>query len=294
MKTVPQGKLTKSDALNELKRFIFMLFGSAAYAISTALFLAPLSIVAGGMTGLSVIVNIINSAFPIGATLIVLNIPVLLLGVKYYGVKFTLRCLITTAMIGVFTDLFVLLPSLTSDPVLAALYGGICQGVGIGLFVRYEYSSGGTELLGRVISRWIKFLKIPVCVGILDGIIVISGAIVTKDPSNMLYALIVVFVSTKISEIIITGIEKSKLCFIISDKGEEISKTLLERSPRGITMLNGKGMYTGNEHNVLMTCVKDRQLTQMKQIVKSIDENAFIIINDSKEVQGKGFDRLGN
>lgn len=284
----------KGNASTEIKKFIFMLFGSAAYALGTALFLAPLSIVAGGLTGLAVIVNIINSAFPVGVTLIVLNLPVIALGIRYYGIKFTVKCLITISMIGTFTDLFALFPPITSDPILASLYGGVCQGVGIGCFIRFEYSSGGTELLGRVISRWVKLLKIPVCVGILDGIIVISGAVVTKNPSNMLYALIVVFVSTKISEVIITGLEKSKLCIIITDKGENISKTLLENSPRGITMLDGKGMYTGKDHGVLITCVKDRQLSQLKQIVKSIDENAFIIINDSKEVQGKGFERLGN
>ncbi|MBQ7913008.1 MAG: YitT family protein [Clostridia bacterium] len=164
----------------------------------------------------------------------------------------------------------------------------------IGLFVRYQFSSGGTELLGRLISRWIKRLNIPVCVGVLDGIIVVAGAIVTKTPSNMLYALIVIFVSTKVSEIILVGLEKSKLCIIISDKGEEIAGELLEKSPRGITMWEGQGMYTHKEHNVLLTCVKNHQLTQLKQIVNSVDENAFIIINESIEVRGQGFKALND
>lgn len=108
----------------------------------------------------------------------------------------------------------------------------------------------------------------------------------------MLYALIVVFVSTKASEIILVGLEKSKLCIIISDKGEEIAKTLLEKSPRGVTMLDGEGMYMHKQHNVLLTCVKNAQLTQLKQIVKEIDEHAFIIINDSVEVREQGFKDL--
>jgi uncharacterized membrane-anchored protein YitT (DUF2179 family) len=173
---------------------------------------------------------------------------------------------------------------------LASVYGGLCQGIGIGLFVRYEFSSGGTELLGRMVSRWTKVLNIPVSVGILDGIIVLLGAI--ENPSNMLYALIVIVVSTKISEVMLVGLEKSKLCIIITDKGEEISDVLLKNSPRGVTMLDGKGMYTKAEHNVVLTCVKNRQLTQLKQIVKSVDEHAFIIINDSVEVRGKGFQSL--
>ena len=175
---------------------------------------------------------------------------------------------------------------------MASLYGGVCQGIGIGLFVRYEFSSGGTELLGRIISRFIKILNIPVCVGILDGIIVVLGAVVTKNPNNMLYALIVVFVSTKVSEVLLVGLYKSKLCIIITDKGKEISEMLLHNSPRGITMLEGQGMYTQKEHDVLLTCVKNGQLTQLKQIVKSIDSHAFIIINDSAEVRGQGFKSL--
>lgn len=284
--------MTKKAILTEAKGYVFMLIGCVMYALSTRLFLAPNSIVAGGVSGLSVLINLINEKIPIGLISIAINVPILIAGIKFQGWKFIYRCLVTIVTLGVITDIFEVLPALTTDGVLASLYGGVCQGIAIGLFVRFEFSSGGTELLGRLISRFVKVLKIPVCVGILDAIIVIAGAIVTKNPANMLYALIVVFVSTKVSEIILVGLEKSKLCFIISEKGEEIAKTLLEKSPRGVTMINGEGMYTHSEKNVLLTCVKNAQLTQLKQIVKEVDENAFIIINDSVEVRGKGFQNL--
>ncbi len=277
---------------NEAKGYLFMLLGCVAYALSTSVFLAPNSIVAGGVTGLSVIVNLLNEKIPIGMISIVINLPILALGIRFQGWKFILRCLLTIVTLGVVTDIFSLLPTMTNDGVLASLYGGVCQGVGIGLFVKYEFSSGGTELLGRVISRFIKVLKIPACVAVLDGAIVVLGAIVTKNPANMLYALIVVFVSAKVSEIVLMGLEKSKLCIIITDKGKEMSDVLIHRSPRGVTMLNGKGMYTDKDHDVLMTCVKNRQLTQLKAIVKEVDEHAFIIINDSVEVRGQGFQSL--
>ncbi|MBQ8685633.1 MAG: YitT family protein [Clostridia bacterium] len=282
----------KKKILKEAEGYFFMLVACLAYALSTDLFLAKNSIVAGGVTGLSVLIHLLNEKLPIGMISIAINIPILILGIKMMGWKFILKCLLTITVLGVFTDLLSFLPAMTDDYILASLYGGLCQGIGIGLFVRYEYSSGGTELLGRVVSRWTKVLKIPVCVGILDGIIVVLGAIVTKNPNNMLYALIVIFVSTKISEILLVGVEKSKLCIIISDKGEEISKTLIEQSPRGVTMLDGQGMYTHKEHNVLLTCVKNHQLTQLKKIVKGIDEHAFIIINESVEVRGQGFQSL--
>ena len=276
----------------QISGYLFMLIGCIAYGLSTSLFLAPNNIVAGGVTGLSVIINFLSENIPIGMISIAINLPVLALGIKFQGWKFIFRCLLTVITLGVVTDILSFLPMLTEDSLLASLYGGICQGVGIGLFIKYDFSSGGTELLGRIISRFVKSLKIPVCVAILDGSIVILGAIVTKNLANMLYALIVVIVSAKVSEIMLMGLEKSKLCIIITDKGSEISETLIRKSPRGITLLDGKGMYTNKKHDVLLTCVKNRQLTQLKTIVKEIDDHAFIIINDSVEVRGQGFQSL--
>ena len=285
--------LNKKQVLAEAKGYLFMLLGCIAYGLSTSFFLAPNSIIAGGVTGLAVMINYLNENILIGMISIVINLPILVFGVKFQGWKFIIRCLITVATLGVVTDLLDMLNfTMTNDGVLASLYGGLCQGIGIGLFVRYQFSSGGTELLGRLIARFVHGLNIPVCVGILDGLVVVFGAIVTKNPANLLYALIVVFLSTKVSEVILMGLEKSKLCIIITDKGEEISKTLLEKSPRGITMWNGEGMYTHKEHNVVLTCVKNHQLTQLKQIVNEIDSKAFIMINESVEVRGQGFKSL--
>ncbi len=282
--------IAKNLNAKSLIGYLLMVVGCVFYAFSTVLFLAPNKIVAGGITGLSVLINIINENIPIGVISIVINIPILLLGLKYFGLSFVVKCLLTVMVLGLTTDLFdMFMPIMTEDKILSSLYGGICQGIGIGLFVRYKFSSGGTELFGRVIAKWTKLSNIPIFVGVLDGIIVIFGAIITKSPDNMLYALIVVFVSTKVSEVILVGIEKAKLCIIISDKSEEIAKCLVEKSPRGVTMLNGVGMYTHQEHKLLLTCVKNRQLMQVKEIVKDIDKHAFIIINDSFEVRGQGF-----
>lgn len=270
-----------------------MVLGCVFYALSTVLFLAPNSIVAGGVTGLSTLIYLLTEGLtPIGVLTIVINVPIFLLGLKYTGWKFILRSLLTVATLGLITDLLEFLPALTEDPVLASLYGGLCQGIGIGLFVRYEFSSGGTELAGRLLSKWCKVGNIPVWVGILDAIIVIAGAVCLQKVDNVLYALIVIVASTKVSEVILVGLEKSKMCIVITDKGEELSKTLVERSPRGVTLMDGKGMYTNKHHDVVLTCVKNRQLTQFKQIVKEVDEHAFVIINDSTEVRGKGFKEL--
>lgn len=284
--------MNRKEVLREARGYFFMLVACCAYACSTSLFLAPNSIVAGGISGLSVMLNILNGKLKIGMMVIALNVPILLLGLRLQGWKFIFRCLVTIVTLGVVTDLFAYFDPITDNPLLASLYGGVCQGIGIGLFVKYEFSSGGTELLGRVLSRMIPVLKIPVCVGLLDAAIVVLGAIVTESPDNMLYALIVIFASTKVSEVVLNGLEKSKLCFIITDKGREISDLLVHKSPRGVTMLQGQGMYTNKGHDVLLTCVKNRQLTQLKQLVNSVDPTAFMIINESFEVRGQGFQSL--
>ena len=284
--------MDKKNILRNVQGYGCMVLGCVFYALSIVLFLEPCSIVAGGVTGLATLFHLLNRKIPIGMISIAINLPIFLLGLKYVGKNFIIKCLITVAVLGVTTDILAFLPPMTDNPILAALYGGICQGIGIGLFVRYEFSSGGTELFGRLISKWFKIGNIPVCVGLCDALIVISGAIVLQTADNILYALIVVFVSTKLSEVILVGFEKSKLCVIISDKGEEISATLIAKSPRGVTMLDGEGMYTQKPHDVLLTCVKNRQLTQLRQIVRDVDEHAFVIITDASEVRGQGFINL--
>ncbi len=281
--------MDKQKILTELKGYLGMVVGCVFYALSIVLFLEPNGIVAGGVSGLSTLIHLLNDKIPIGLVSVVINIPIFLLGLKYTGWKFILRCFLTVSTLAACTDSLMFLPKMTEDPLLASLYGGVLQGVGIGLFIRYEFSSGGTELLGRIISKWVKVLNIPICVGICDAIIVLTGAVALTSADNILYALIVVFVSTKLSELILVGLEKSKLCIIITNKGKEISQTLIEKSPRGVTMMSGEGMYRHEERDVLLTCVKNRQLTQLRQIVHSVDGSAFVIINDSVEVRGKGF-----
>lgn len=281
--------MEKQKIINEAKGYIGMVVGCVFYALSIVLFLEPCEIVAGGVAGLSTLLHLLNEKIPIGLISIAINIPIFLLGLKYTGWKFILRCLLTVVTLGLCTDLLAFLPAMTEEPLLASLYGGVFQGIGIGLFIRFEFSSGGTELLGRVISKWVKVINIPVCVGLCDAIIVATGAIVLKTADNILYALIVVFVSTKLSELILVGLEKSKLCIIICNKGKEVAEALIEKSPRGVTMLDGEGMYKHENRDILLTCVKNRQLTQLRQIVHSVDASAFVIINDSVEVRGKGF-----
>lgn len=281
---------TKKTVLRECIRFTAMAVGCCLYALGIDCFLVHNGIVGGGASGLATLVYLLTDGkVGIGIMTVAINIPIILLGLKQLGWKFMLRCLVTIGVLALFNELFIDLPNLTDNRILASVYGGILQGIGIGLFVKFKVSSGGTELLGREIRHWFKFFSIPVWTAILDAVIILSGAIALRDIENVLYALILIFVSAKTSDILIMGINRSKLCYIITDRGEEISQFLLSHSPRGITMLEGKGMYTGQDHQVLLTCVKPQQIDQLKSAVKQIDERAFVIVGDANEVIGKGF-----
>lgn len=289
--------MTKHSMLKEIKRYVFMILGCISYASSLAIFLIPNQIVGGGVSGAASLIEIV-SGYPAGIFIVLINAPILILGFKLMGWQFILRCFITTATLGLFTEIcgyvaeISRLIYLTDNPILAALYGGILQGLGIGFFIKYETSSGGTELLGRLTHHVMPFGSIATHVALFDGLVVILGAFILSNPENVLYALILIFVSAKISDMVVMGFAKAKMCYIITTKAEEVSDFLISHSPRGVTLLEGQGMYSKTPKGVLFTCVKHNQIVALKNMIKQLDENAFVIVCDANEVYGKGFNHI--
>lgn len=289
----------KTKIAKEIKRYTFMVLGCLSYALSLEAFLIPNNIVGGGVSGAASLIHILTG-LPTGLFIILINLPILIFGFKTMGWKFILRCFITTACLSLATEFWnlilpdnqTLLEFITADGVLASLYGGILQGIGIGLFIKFETSSGGTELLGRLTHMILPFGTIATHVAIFDGLVVILGAFCLSSLENILYALILIFVSAKVSDLVVMGFAKAKLCYIITNKAEEISDYLVSHSPRGVTFIQGKGMYTKTERGILMTCVKNNQITPLKNMVKILDENAFVIVTEANEVYGKGFNHI--
>jgi len=286
----------KNKILTELSRYIFMILGCFSYSLSLRSFLIPNEIVGGGVSGAASLIEMVtNGVVPAGICIIAINLPILILGFKLMGWKFILNCFITTATLGGTTELLTLFGDklvFCDDKILAGLYGGILQGIGIGLFIKFEMSSGGTELLGRLTHHVISFGSIATHVALFDGLVVVLGAIVLKNPANVLYALILIFVSAKLSDMVVYGFTKSKMCYIITEKAEEIADFLISHSPRGVTLVQGEGMYSRKEKGVLMTCVKNNQVVALKNAIKQLDENAFVIVCDANEVYGKGFNHI--
>jgi uncharacterized membrane-anchored protein YitT (DUF2179 family) len=153
-------------------------------------------------------------------------------------------------------------------------------------------SSGGTELLGRITHNVLPFGSIATHVAIFDGLVVVLGAVLLANPENVLYALILIFVSAKLSDMVVYGFTKSKMCYIITEKAEEIAEFLISHSPRGVTMVQGEGMYSKRDKGVLLTCVKNNQVVALKNSIKMLDEDAFVIVSDANEVYGKGFKNI--
>lgn len=286
------NKFNKSILFSETKRYFFMIIGCFSYALSLQMFLIPNKIVGGGVSGAASLIEIITN-LPAGLFIVLINLPILIFGLKMMGIKFILRCFVTTACLGLATEIlsWFVLP-ITDNSILSAAYGGILQGIGIGLFIKYETSSGGTELLGRLTNHVIPLGSIATHVAVFDALVVIIGAIVLKNPENILYALILIFISAKVSDMIVLGLSKAKMCYIITTKAEEVSSFLLSHSPRGITLVNGTGMYSKTPKDVLLTCVKNSQIALLKSTVKQLDENAFVIVTDATEVYGKGFKHI--
>lgn len=288
--------MQKRGLLKEFERYSFMILGCLSYALSLKMFLEPNYIVAGGVSGAASLIHLLTK-LPTGVFIVVINSPILIFGYRMMGWKFILRCFITTACLSLATEFWeLILPDaevmreiITADGVLASLYGGILQGIGIGLFIKYETSSGGTELLGRITHKILPFATIATHVALFDGLVVVLGAFFLNSLENILFALILIFVSAKVSDLIVMGFGKAKLCYIVTTKAEEIADFLISHSPRGVTLIQGEGMYSKTPKGVLFTCVKNTQVIPLKSVIKELDENAFVIVTDAQEVYGKGF-----
>ena len=269
-----------------------MVLGGFSYALSLQMLLIPNHIVGGGVSGAASLIEI-KTGLPAGLFIVLINVPILIFGFRLMGWKFILRCFITTASLGLATEILSwFIPPITDNPILASAYGGIFQGIGIGLFIKYETSSGVTELLGRITNHAIPLGSIATHVAIFDAFVVILGAILLENPENVLYALILIFISAKVSDMIVLGLSKAKMCYIITTKAEEISDFLISHSPRGVTLINGEGMYSRQPRGVILTCVKNSQIAYLKSSIKQLDENAFVIVTDATEVYGKGFKNI--
>lgn len=247
----------------------------------------PISLVTGGVSGVAIIAKSLWG-IPLWMTNTVLNIPLFIVAMKMKGWNFIKRTLVATAALSV--SLYVL-PSaafLTEDLFLASLFGGLLTGVGTGLVFICHATTGGTDMLAALLQKKLKHYSIAQIMQVLDAIIVVAGASVFGI-QFALYALIAIFVVSKVSDGMIEGLKFSKQAFIISEKSDLIAKAIMEELGRGVTALDAVGMYSGHSKQMLFCVVSKKEIIQLREIVEGYDAGAFVIVNDVREVFGEGF-----
>ena len=278
----------KKEKYLNIKETIGTIIATLIMAIGTSLFLLPNQLSSGGFAGIGTILYYFLK-IPMGITMLILNIPFFLISKLRLGKEFFVKSLIGTISFSIFVDILDKIPPLTNDRFLACIYGGIIIGIGTAIILKNNSSTGGSDLISYLIKSYNPKLRVGTILVIIDTIIVILNMIFFKEIEIGLYSTITIYIMGKIIDIIFEGIYWTKLLIIISDKNEEIAKKIGEEIKRGTTGIYGKGMYKENNKLILMCAATRIDIIKIKEIIKKIDEKAFVIIVNSREVVGKGF-----
>lgn len=283
------GGLQKNKTAEFLKDIFFDITAAILYAVSVNMFTAPNQIAPGGVTGLATILNYMFKV-PIGATTFCINIPLVVFGLLFLGRGFTLRTLKTVFIFSVCVDAIApFITPYTKDHVLAALFGGLLMGAALGFVFMRGSTTGGTDILGRLLQIKLPNAPMGKLIMCTDGAILLFSAIVYRNIETALYGVITIFIEMKTIDMILYGFDTGKQVMVISEKNREIADRVMEELARGATFIKAYGAYSNDERDVLMSVVKRNQFGKFKMIVKEVDPNAFIIVSDAGEVIGSGF-----
>lgn len=274
--------------MKKLKQYLFILLGLVMVACATGTCFLPNKIVSGGVSGISTILYHI-SGIPFGFSYGVINAILLIVGFKVIGKDFTIKTLICTFVLSVLMELATYLPPLTDDILLATVFGAVLYGVGIGLTLVNGASSGGTDILSRIIQAIFPHLQIGKLIMTVDAFVIVTSMIVFKKVDITLYGIVALFLSTFAIDKLIQILNISKIAFVMTDKGEEIAKKLVSVSPRGVTIVDVKGAYSGENKYMLMCALKQKEIVFFQKNVLDIDPDAFIIFSESTQIVGNGF-----
>lgn len=264
--------------------------GSLLYAVGVNMFISPNKLVPGGVTGVSLLINYIVPAFPVGVGIIAINLPLLLLAWRYLGRGFSLRTGFVTVLSSVAIDLLEpILPHYTNNPLLAAIFGGVLSGVGLAFIFLRGATTGGSEIVARLLERRYPHISIGRLMLLVDGLVIGASALVFGQIESAMYAAVLVFVSALVMDELIGGTRRTRTVLIITEKREELALTLTNQIQRGVTVLDAAGAYTGDPRQVLVCAVRPSEVYPLRLFVREADPGAFIIVLNSEQVLGAGF-----
>ncbi len=279
----------RNPALRRLWEYAVITFGSALYALCFNWFFQPNNISMGGFTGVAQIVNRLLPVLPVGVTVIVLNVPLFLIGVRKLGLGLLISSLYAMAVGSLMIDgLNMVYTFPPMEPLLATIYGGVLLGVSMGLLLSVGATTGGTELAARLLKLKLRHLSIGRLCLVLDVTVIVLYALTFHSVNNALYGIIAMYISSLTMDGVVYGSINAKMAYIISDHSRAITEKLLEME-LGVTLLQGKGAWSGGEKTVVLCAFKRSQIAAIKAAVTAIDPDAFIIVCEAHEVLGEGF-----
>ena len=282
-----QSMIKKNPAASErIFSYIQILVGSLIGGAAYPMFLTPNRIAPGGITGIATILNYLLH-WPVGTVSLLMNLPLFMISYKAMGRIFAFRSLVATILFSVFIDILALRP-VTDDPLLGALYGGVLLGIGLGLIMRGGATTGGSDMVARMIHKRFQFISTGSLLFVIDFAVVLAAGFLIGI-SEALYALVSIFLTAKVMDVVIIGFSSNKACFVISPRWREISDRIMKEMDRGVTQLTARGAYTGTERPTLLCVISRSEITAFKRILREEDENAFVIVVEAHEAIGDGF-----
>lgn len=277
----------------KLKDILLIIIGTGLMAFAVASIFDPVSLITGGFSGLAIIIRQLSSrlipgGIPLSVTNLALNIPFLLLAMKLKGFRYVLRTGFATIMLSFWLSVLPVVPIAGDDLLLSALYGGLIVGTGIGLVFVAQATTGGTDLIAALIQHFLRHYSTASIMWILDTLIVLFGAYLFGIQMT-LYAIIAIYLTSRVADGLIDGLKFSKAAFIITEDPDQVATLLMEDLDRGVTGISATGMYSGTAKNMLFCVVSKKEIVMLKELTKECDPNAFVIVTDVREVLGEGF-----
>ena len=270
--------------------YLWITLASAVFALGFDWCYVPNQITLGGMTGLGQIIHAIVPAIPVGSAVIALNLPLFLLGWRLLGWKLLASSLFATAATSLGVDLLAACYSFPPmDPMLASVFGGALIGLSLGMVFLQGATTGGTDLIARLLKLRFGHLPMGTLVMAVDLVVIALAALAFHSLSSALYGLVSLYISSLVIDRVLYGLDNAKVAYIISDRAQAVSDVIVRDLDRGVTVLRGEGAYSGSEKRVLMCAFKQKEIVTLKEMIFEIDKNAFIIVCNAHEVTGNGF-----
>ena len=273
--------------------YLFIFMGTGIMALAIQCIFEPIGLVTGGFSGIAIIIRkmtagIVEGGVPLWLTNLALNVPVFIAALIIKGRKFLGRTVIGTVLLSFWLYVIPQVDLTQGDYMLSAVFGGVITGIGIGFVLLAKATTGGTDMVSALIQKYVRHYSVVQILQVIDGMVVLAGLYVF-GLKPALYAIVAIFITSKVSDALMEGMKYSKAAFIITDYYKEIADAIMTQLDRGLTGLDATGMYSGDKKTVLYCVVSKKEIVELKDIVAKIDPKAFVIVTDAREVFGEGF-----